>query len=223
MPALPPVPGVLRVQLTWGTGNSKVNLTNLHFAYTAGPPTAANCATMAASVVSAAATNLTSLMASAASMGEATVTDLATTSGHQGTGGSPFSGSRSGADTAASTCLVMQYDIARRYRGGKPKSFLPLGTATDITTARQWVSSFTSAALTGWNNFITAVVAAGAGCTITNQVNVSYFSGFTNVPYGSPTKYRRVPTLRSGGPVTDAIISTVASPIPGSQRRRNRL
>jgi hypothetical protein len=117
----------------------------------------------------------------------------------------------------------MAHQIARRYRGGKPKSFFPWGVVTDFSSPQLWTSAFANSATGDYATFIAAVRAIAAGSTtLSNYVNVSYFSGSTVVINPVTGRARNVPTLRTGGPVVDSIVASTANTRIGSQRRRIR-
>jgi hypothetical protein len=149
------------------------------------------------------------------------VTDLASTSGAFGVDTTNVNGTEAGSALPAGTAYLINFKIARKYRGGKPRCYLPLGVAADLATRANWLSTNITNTTTHFTAFIAGFVGQVAGTTtISGHVNVSYYSGFTNVAYGSPTKYRRVPTLRAT-PLVDAITSYAVQPSPASQRRRN--
>jgi hypothetical protein len=114
----------------------------------------------------------------------------------------------------------MNFKVGRRYRGGKPRIYLPWGSASDQATLNQWTSGFISSAATAWTNFITAIAAAPwSGASGLKQVNVSFYSGFTNET-GPSGRARAVSTPRAGSAVVDDIIAHSLNTIYGVQRSR---
>ncbi len=111
--------------------------------------------------------------------------------------------------------------IARRYRGGKPRIYTPYLTQSDLANRSQWATASTTALTTAWLAFITAIKTHALGsATVTGQVNVGYFSGYTLGPAG-PGGYRtKIPTPL-GTPHVDVITGTTTNLKPASQRRRN--
>jgi hypothetical protein len=222
MPPLPAVPNVVKMQMQFFKGNEVHIATNNYFSYSGSAPNASACAAIAGSWQGLANTNLKSLMASGDVLENTYLQDLASSSGADGNSGSPLTGTRSGGSLFGGTALVLNHIIARRYRGGKPKNFLPFGTLTDVYTAQTWQSSFLSAVNTAWAAMMTGFLGTSSGgCTISEHVNVSYYDGFTVVTSPTTGRARNVPKLRSGGPITDVISASSASTRPGSQRRRN--
>lgn len=221
MPALPPVANCLKVLLKYGYGADIDVLNILHFEYTGSAPTATDCAALAGDVSTAWSGHLAAFMSNSQLLESVDVRDLASSSGADGQSATTHSGSRAGGNLAPGTAVLVNHHIARRYRGGKPRSYLPFFVTTDLQAAGLWSGTSTAALLTAWEAFIAAIVGASSGSTtVSVHCNVSYYQGFTNVPYGSPQKYRRVPTVR-GTPVVDAITAYTINPAPASQRRRN--
>jgi hypothetical protein len=205
MPPLPNAAQVLKVNLGW-IDEGDVSAENvLHFKYTGGPPTGAQCATMAAAINAAQDSDFASLLHSTRSIGLCTVRDLTSDMGGEGTAGTVAAGTRAGTQLAPATSVLMNHQIARHYRGGKPRTYLPLGASGDITSGR-WLGSFLTDVTTAWVNFISTVLGSGTGCSIIYLCNLSYHSGGA---------------LRAV-PVTDEVQSSSANPLIGSQRRRNR-
>jgi hypothetical protein len=221
MTTLPDVPNVLKVSLNWGIEGDTMGMTVHHFSYTGAPPSPANCATMAASAVSTAESAFQALASNSVGVLAARVLDLSAMDAGDAVGGTPWVGTRGTALLAPGTAALVNHSIARRYRGGKPRSYLPLGVAADVATTGLWSNSFVTAVDAAWGAWVSAMEGAGAGVTITNLCNVSYYQGFTNVAYGSPTKYRRVPTPRAT-PLVGQVTGHTTSKQIAAQRRRNR-
>jgi hypothetical protein len=140
------------------------------------------------------------------------------------TGLTTHNGSRVGAPIAAGSAAMIQYVIARRYRGGKPKGFWPFGVAGDLTNSSTWGSTFLTNVASDWNAFIAAVNGAGwTGAGALNHVNVSYYAGFHSVQNPVTLRWRNIPTLRPGGPVIDGVVSYGVEVGVASQRRRNNV
>ena len=221
MPALPDVPQVLKIQLHWTVEGDPLAMTVMHYHYTGGPPSPANCATMGGNFVSNAASAFSSIVHTAVGITKAMVTDLSSPTASQGEGGSPWGGSQGGSALPPGAAAVANYLIARRYRGGKPRNYFPLGGATDLDTTGLWLA----ASVTAWEaalvSFLTSNLSAGAGCTLDRHVNVSYYHGSTVVTNPITGRARNVPTLRPS-PLVDTINGSSIAPFVGSQRRRNR-
>lgn len=223
MSALPDVPGVLRLDILYGGGADISAGSRVFFSYTGTAPTDATLDTMCTALNADWETLFTSLTPSETVFFGTRLTDLTTPASGRGEVAASAAGDRGTTLIPFGAAAVLDFKIARRYRGGKPRIYLPLGIDSDITGGYQWTSAFTGDVATAWTGFKAAVIAYSAsGMTMSEQVAVSYYSGFTNEAYGTPTKYRRVPTLRGGGPVTDVIFDHAVAAHIGSQRRRNQ-
>jgi hypothetical protein len=148
------------------------------------------------------------------------LTDLTSTSSAQGIATGTEVGGSGGTPTPASTCLVVSQRFVRRYRGGHSRVYLTGFPQASLGTSPNWSSGTPAAVATAWKNFITACIASvPSGYTPVTQVNVSYYSGFTNHTFPSG-RVRPIPTPR-GTPLVDTITSYVGNTKVASQRRRN--
>lgn len=221
MPSLPPVPNVLHCQLQYQEGgDNNVNVTQF-FRYSGGPPTATDLNALAATVWGHAAIfgiyqdNFTNLIA-------VKLTDLSSAMGAQGEHSQVQEGSRGTDVLAGGTCVLVNYSINRRYRGGKPRSYFPFFVTTDLLTRQSW----DGAAVTGLDGTLSTyfgdVIGSSSGTTtITDHVNISYYDGFTVQTNPGTGRAKNVPTRRTV-PLVDVIQSFQTSSVPGSQRRRNK-
>lgn len=207
MPPLPPVTDVVKVNLGWGIGNNANAESILHFGYSGSPPAVLDCETIASAIQSAAITHLGPLISAYSSIQHVTVLDLNSNTGNEGTGGTPTSGTLSGTYLSANACVVINHQIARRYRGGHPRSYCPFGVQASLSSAGQWSSTFRSTVLTDWTAFITACTSVTGGATALNEfVCVSYYND---------------KTLRVT-PLVEPITGYVVRGRVGSQRRRTK-
>lgn len=221
MPTLPPTPSavlniVLHIDLN---GDANVR-TSLKWAYSGGPPSNSDCNTIAAAVGTAWHTNLGPLCTNTSALFLVEVIDLATVNGGVGQAAPNQNGTRAGTPLPIEVCALANHKIARKYRGGKPRSYFPYGVEADMNTdQRTWTGSFIAAFNTDYAAFRTAMNALTGGTTnLTGPVNVSYYKG-----YSAPTivnnraKNHLAPRAT---PVVDSIISTALNPLLASQRRR---
>jgi hypothetical protein len=223
MPALPAAPGVIRVTLPFRLNTDPNALSRFFLHYTGTPPTSAQLATFADVIAVSEATQFGPLMSGLYTMNPVNCEDLSSATGAVASGVISNAGSRAGGALAPGTALMLQFLIARRYRGGKPKIFLPLGVTTDVTAAGVWAGAILATASAGWSSMIaTAIAGPWAGGVITGQVNVSYYNGFTVVTNPVTHRARNVPTLR-GAPTVDPVVSVSAETGLASQRRRNQV
>jgi hypothetical protein len=179
--------------------------TGFHWHATSPTPATADLTALAALVATAWDSHLGPLTPNNVTLDLVEAIDL----GNAGTMPGAWSGSHPGTYPTtmmtAESAVLINHTIARRYRGGKPRNYLPLGTSSQLNNPVQWQSTFVSQATADFGTFKTQVTTNPPGTPYVDQlVNVSYFEH----------KVLR-PT-----PVTDLILNSAANPIPASQRRR---
>lgn len=222
MPALPVAPQVLRIALQFQTTGDLVAGSRFYYSYSGGPPTAANCNSIGSGVEAAWSADLNQYMSNDYDLVKVTVTDLTSDTSADGVWSGSLNGTSSHPPPAIDAATLMNSVIARRYRGGKPRIYLPIGTIDHLTTSPvEWDPSYVTAVNSSWAAFNTALLAlTGIGCTLTNHVNVSFYKGFASVQNPVTKRWQNIPTPRTGDAVVDDISSTSANPTVGVQRRR---
>ena len=220
MAPLPPVAGVLRVEFTIGDEASIEAGSRFFLSYTGGPPNTTDLNTLATDVSTAWGSHMAPEVNDNESLHGVVITDLSSDEGAQGIWTGTINGGLTGIQLPASTCAVMNHQINRRYRGGRPRTYVRFGQTTSLAGTNEWTSGAQSAFLSCWEAWIAAILGTGSlSITLANIVNVSYYSGFT--AFESPSgRYRNIPKLRVDGPVVDVIQSTTTASKLGSQRRR---
>jgi hypothetical protein len=221
MPALPVVPNVVRWDIFYDVGTDIAALTRLHIGYTGTAPNSAACTAFAVSLDTIVDAELAVYMNSDNAITGCRVTDLSSVSGGQGESLTTTAGSLTDEPVGAGVALLAHMGIGRRYRGGKPRSYFPLGDAGTVLTPQTWDPTFITnvqASLDAIRTDIGSLVQSG--CTLTDLVNVSYYHGFTVVTSPTTGRARNVPTLRVT-PVVDQALSWTAEARFASQRRRN--
>jgi hypothetical protein len=192
---------------------------NLHFGYSGNSPDNAACSSLATTIFTAMAGH-NQLWTADVSLSEVVVLDLASKTGGVGTHSGTAAGGTTPGGTDNSMAVLVNYKIARRYRGGKPRTYLPWGSGADLANR----TTFLSSSVTAWTNamvsFFSSIIGQTAGgCTISAHNSISYYEGFdvhtdpgtgraTNVPRKRPT------------PLVDSIVGLTVSNRPGNQRRR---
>lgn len=221
MPPLPPVTGVVQVILGFNWGGDVTAQSRMFIKYTGTAPTAAQLNSFCTSVATGWNTNMPSLYSAGISLTSVRAIDLSSATAAIGSAAAASPGTRAGHAQANQVCANWIFQIARRYRGGKPKMFIPGGMSEDLTTGNLWTAAYISAFNTGFVAFQNAVLAAGwTGAGTLSAVNVSYFQGFTVVTNPVTHRARNVPTLRAT-PLVDAIITQGIEDTPAIQRRRS--
>jgi hypothetical protein len=218
----PFAPGVLNFKWKHTIGDDVDVLNGYYMQYTGTPPDNAQLITLAGVVATSWGTEFGPLTNTDCELTSVEVTDLSSSTAAQGTADVAVGGSRTGGLLPASCCFLVNFSLLRRYRGGKPKIFLPVGSDTDLASPQTWAGGFVTSVVAAWNAVIAATVSAPwTGGVIVGQCNVSYYSGTLPVPYGNPLRYRNVPQYRAV-PLVNAIAGVSGNNIISSQRRRNR-
>lgn len=218
-PVPPPESPCLRVRMIFNNGEGQLAGNRFYLSYSGSAPTAANCATLAGDIETAYVAHLAPLQCTDYDLVEIDVLDIATDDGASGnwTGSTP--GTRSGTVLPLQIATNVEFEIARRYRGGKPRMFMPPGVDGDLSTQAAWSNTFTAAVNTGVAAFFTAIEALSIGAIGTlAHVNLSYYQGFTNITTSSGRE-RAVPKYRTAAKV-DPVTGYSCKAILGSQRRR---
>ena len=204
-----------------GVGFNTAIGSRIFYSYTdASAPSIADLNTLCTNVRTAWNTNLAGMLTSDGVLEAVIADDLASAAGNQGANRTTAAGTRAGHYFDQMQAVVINFRIGTRYRGGKPKVFLPFGIVTDAESGNLWTSAFQSALNTAWGNFTTALngLVAG-GITLGTQQAVSYFKGAQNNTSTSKWARRNVPAPR-GTPVVSSVLSYSVSPIVSNQRRR---
>lgn len=221
MPPLPDIAGVVRLELQFSNVGGDLDVKNRSFwEYSGGPATDAQIVTWLDAVSGGFTGHCVGLMGDQWELIGLEGTDLSSPTAAAGAIAASATGDRAGGALPVGTATLVNYLVARRYRGGKPRGYLPFGLDSDLSSPRVWSSAFLAAVLSDWGSFLGVIEAAAiAGGANNQQVNISYYSGFTAVENPLTGRYRNVPKLRVA-PVTDIVTGFSVNPILGSQRKR---
>jgi len=222
MPALPDVPGVLKVIFGVTLGEDVNAINRLHVSYTGTAPTDAVCVALATELYNIYAAEFCVYMRSSDSLDYCEVTDLTSPTSGQGLYTHSTSGSLAGAILAANVAFVASLRIARRYRGGKPRTYLMVLDPSYMQDAQTWTDVAVGDIQASLDAFRADVLGFTSSGTVLQQlVNVSYYEGFVNATNPITGRVRAIPKLRAGGPQVDPATGWVAEKRIGSQRRRS--
>ena len=214
-----PASPCVRCRLIYTQNDSYDASSRFYLSYGGSAPTAGNCATLATDIATAWNTDLAALSGTNFVLTEVDVLDIATDAGASGQWTGTHAGTRSGTQLTAQTATNIEFDIARRYRGGKPRMFLAPGVEGDLADAGHWDSAFITAVNAGFAAFMTAVEASSIGAMgALAHVNLSYYQGFTNIT-NSSGRERAVPKYRTTA-LLDTVNGYACKALVGSQRRR---
>ena len=221
MPPLPVAPSTLRVALQFSSSlESQPIVTRFFTTYTGAAPTAGQLDTFCGAVGTAFGADLATYMAEVLTLELVEAVDLTSATSASGAAEPAIAGTDPGGVLPADIAFVVSYEILRRYRGGHPRGYWPLGTSTSLATDNTWSTVFTALVQAAMATFFGDVNAAGwAGAGTLTQSNVSFKKGFTVVISPTTGRARNVDTDRASA-VIDTVTSYVGRAGIGSQRRR---
>lgn len=217
----PPLPAIpcLRVRLDYTQSDGFRGGNRFFFSYSGAAPSGANCTALAGSVATAWAATVGTFINGSWALTEVDVLDIATDSGLSGqwTGNEAGTG---GTDKAPSELAVgVEFDIARRYRGGKPRCYWPPSVIANLADPAHWNNTLLGVAGPETIAFFAAVEGLTEGTTVVvDHVNLSYYKGFTNVT-NSSGRTRAAPSYRATA-LVDTIEGYTAKAEISSQKRR---
>lgn len=173
------------------------------------------------------AANLASFMTTAFSLTSVTVRDL-TAGGGEGSDSTAVPGTDANTGLGVDTCALVNLEVFRTYRGGKPRIYWPFGTNTSLENDHEWTDAFVSSLNAAMAAFDSAISGGSyGGAKVNNRENISYYGGFKVVTSPTTGRARNVPQYR-GTPGFDPIIPPDAvtgystQKFIGTQRRRVR-
>lgn len=219
MPALKDVQNVIRVVLKYTYGIDVDVINRYYVKYGGTTPDNTALTTFANNISTAWGANLGPMCTTPVTLTSVTCTDLTSPTAAQGISSTTHAGTRVGGVLSASTCGMIDFHIQRRYRGGKPRIYLPVGSGTDLNNAQTWSTTFQTALFSAWNAFLSGGTPP-AGMTLAGQCNVSYYKGFEVKTGSTGRAFNKA--LPRDVPVVDLITSAAVDPRLATQRRRIR-
>lgn len=216
-----PLPASPCVRVTTDYTNEDGSLASSRFflSYSGAAPSAANCVTLAGDIGSAWESDIAPLVSSEWSLTLVDVEDISTEIGNHGSAAESHAGTRSGTAMPAQVAMNVEYDIARRYRGGKPRQYFPAGVTSDTADGGHWSAGFVTTVNSAVAAYYAAIEALSVGSMGTlAHVNISFYQGFTNIT-NSSGRTRAAPKYRATG-LVDTVTGYAGKPLMGSQRRR---
>lgn len=213
MPPLPHVPLTCRVAVSGTVGTTPwANVFYLPYSLTGSPPlSAAGVQAIADKVWTEYTGTILTFIAQAFSVTNVHVVDL-----HSGTGFSAdhsglVLGTLTGAPPTPQSCVLVKHNIAARYRGGHPRTYVPPPAAASIISGNQWPSATVSGVQTQFNLFVSHVNAfTNAEISSVALATVSYIDKDSN-----PT-----PPYHRATPLVYPWISSTVEAVVATQRRR---
>lgn len=220
MTALPAVSKVVRLDLHMSQAADS-NIQVREFFQFAGALSTADAVTWLGNIVTAWGTLMTGALSNTLTLNLSELTDLTSSSAAQVQSSTSHTGANANPPNSAGVALVIRKHIARRYRGGHPRIYIPGTAANWLSTATLWDPTELGTVVGLYTTFINACIANTNPAAIgaITHVNVSFYLGFTNHTFPSG-RVKAIPTPRAT-PVVDQITGVVGNPKPASQRRRN--
>ena len=219
VPPLPDTP-CFRCRLDYNNVSGGKAGDRFYLSYAGSASSPSDLTTLATDIGNAWNTNIAPLVNSSVSLVEVDVLDIATHTGLSAVVAMSHAGTRSGNALPDDVAVNVEFGIARRYRGGKPRMYLPAGVHGDLQDEGHWSTSFASTCATDLQAMMTAIEALSIGAIGALQhVNLSYYQGFHNVTNTSGRTYPR-PLYRSPNAVHDNVTSYIGRTLVSSQRRR---
>lgn len=217
----PPVVAAVRCHLDYLDTDGFMAGNRFYLTYSGSAPTPANCVTLAGDISSAWAAHLASQVDNHISLNEVDVLDLGSASGASGQDTTSHAGTGGVSALPANVAINVEFNIARRYRGGKPRMYLPGGLSGELQDDAHWTSVFVGQVNTAVAAFFAALNALTIGSMGTLQhSNISYFHGHnTSQPPWRGPGYKYPPLYRTT-PVVDPVEGYACKALVGSQRRR---
>lgn len=209
MPALPPVPNVLKIEFK-GQQSGQAFVTIKHWRYSGSAPSNTAALAIATAAHAALATGDTTheihtLLGNDTAYTSTKVTDLSSDTGGVGEYSSNIQGTRGSAVLPASAAVLESMGADRRYRGGHARTYWPMGIQTDLTDVRTWGSTFLTNIGSFLGGFYTGMdIISSGGCTLVAPVVVHYIKN----------------KARLDTPLVDDLVSKAVHAVLCSQRRR---
>jgi hypothetical protein len=190
-----------------------------YLSYAGSAPTPGNCAALATDISTLWGSHIANNVHSGWSLQEVDVIDIATLTGASGQWTGDIPGDYGDPALPSSIAVNVEFGIARRYRGGKPRMFLPPPGGLALQDPAHWSAAIVSGITGLVGGFFSGIEALSIGAVGTlDHVNLSYYAGFTNIT-NSSGRTRAVPKYRTAAQV-DPVESYAVKAVIGSQRRR---
>lgn len=203
MAATPPVPGVVKCVLQGVC--AAIPVANVfHMGYTGQPPTGAQCDGLAQVMANSYAANLVPHLSSDMVMNFFQVIDLSSEVGSAAVIEVSHPGGISGQAAPNNCAVVISKEIARRYRGGHPRTYICGGLQSQINTETTWNASYATQMANAWAAFIQGMIGTVSWPQVLEEVVVHYVKNH----------------LPLANPLVDATVGAVARTTLGTMRRR---
>lgn len=182
---LPDAPGCAQVILS-GTNQTTKFQNIFHFQWTGTAPTPASLAALITSLAAAWNTNFGPLCNTGVALTHGKAADLSSRTSNIAELDVTGAGTRAGSAMTTQVACVVSWAIARRYKGGHPRTYLPAGVLADVTQGHLWTTGFVNSAGAAADAFLAAANAISNGGTTYKLACVSYHDQKVLRPLGLP-------------------------------------
>jgi hypothetical protein len=214
-----PASPCMRVRLVYTQLDDSLASSRFYLSFTGGSASAADLNTLSTDIATAWNTDLAELVSEQFTLTEVDILDLTTDHGNSGLATVSHAGTLAGSILPDQVATNIQYKIGRRYRGGKPRMYLPPPDVTKLLDPAHLTSAFVTLCNTQVAAFFSAISALSVGSLgALAQVNLSYYSGFTNVT-NSSGRTRAAPKYKAAATL-DTVTGYDTHALLSSQRRR---
>jgi|SRR5271165_612507 len=218
----PPPPDVqtVRVRLDYDHDSGLKGGNRFYLSFTGTRPDGSTADTLATTIQTAWSAQFQPLFNPVWQLVEVDVLDITDDMGASGFWTGSDAGTNTGTPLPADACMNVEYDIARRYRGGKPRIYFPGATDGNQLNDTTWQSSFIADYAAAVPAFFSAIHSGAPGSMgDVNHISLSFYKGFTNeTPTGK--RYYATPTYRTPNAISDPITGYAPKAEISSQRRR---
>jgi hypothetical protein len=192
-----------------------------YLSFTGGSASHADLNTLAGDIAALWETNIAPIVSEQFTLVEIDVLDITTDSGNSGLWTGSHVGTLGGSILPDQVATNVEFEISRRYRGGKPRMYLPPADVTKLFDPAHYTTAFVTAVNTAVTTFFGGIAALAVGSLGTlAQVNLSYYAGFTNVT-NSSGRTRAAPKYRDTARL-DTVTGYSTKALLSSQRRRRQ-
>jgi hypothetical protein len=175
MPALPPAAGNAKIIIKQTYAG--VNVYNILHAQKApiSAWSASELATLASTVRSAWVTNFTPLQYNGLTLNDVTCVDLTSDTGAEGSATGSTPGGLSGSALSSNAAACLTWKIARRYRGGHPRTYVAGALSSHTSNANTWGATYLTAMTSAALALRTAINGVVAGASTVQVGTLHYY------------------------------------------------